>query len=228
MAKKNFYAVRVGKRPGIYRTWAQAQPLVSGFPGAKYAGFATKAEAEAFMRGAAASKPAKTVKASANRGYDTVVDDAVIAQRIKALPPDEVIAFTDGSYNKQTNQYAYGVVLVTTAGKLHLAEALPADPRDDTHQVIGEVSAVEHAVAWAEAHGKKRLWVYADYLGVHEWGHGSWRANAPVAKAYQQFIAAHDAKLDIRFVKVHSHDAKHPIALNDEVDLLVKQALGLR
>ncbi|WP_390406728.1 ribonuclease H1 domain-containing protein [Lacticaseibacillus jixiensis] len=226
MAKKNYYAVRKGKQPGIYPTWAQAQPQVSGFSGAQYAGFATKAEAEAFMQG---QQPASAAKAAhKTTGYTVVDSDAAINAHIARLAPDEVIAFTDGSYNKATAQYAYGVVLITTAGELHLAKAIDAPAGADTHQVQGEVTAVEQAITWALAHGKTAIWIYADYLGVHEWGHGSWRANAPVAKQYQQFIKAHDAQLAIHFVKVHSHDQTHPIALNEEVDLLVKQTLGLR
>ena len=52
MGKKKYYAVRKGKKPGIYREWfgpdgAQAQ--VAGYPGAEYKGFGTQAEAEAFL-----------------------------------------------------------------------------------------------------------------------------------------------------------------------------------
>ena len=43
MAKKNFYAVRVGKVPGIYKTWPECQANTSGFPGAVFKGFAGKA-----------------------------------------------------------------------------------------------------------------------------------------------------------------------------------------
>lgn len=38
MAKK-FYAVKVGKKPGIYETWAECQSQISGFSGAIYRGF---------------------------------------------------------------------------------------------------------------------------------------------------------------------------------------------
>ncbi len=51
MAKKNFYAVRAGRTPGIYLTWDEAKAQVHGFAGAAYKGFATKEEAEAFMAG---------------------------------------------------------------------------------------------------------------------------------------------------------------------------------
>ena len=53
MGKKKYYAVVRGRRPGIYGKWfgrdgAQAQ--VEGFPGARFKGFATRADAAAFIR----------------------------------------------------------------------------------------------------------------------------------------------------------------------------------
>ncbi len=53
MGKKKFYAVRRGKKPGIYRQWFGpdgAQFQVAGFPGAVYKGFGSRQEAELFMR----------------------------------------------------------------------------------------------------------------------------------------------------------------------------------
>ena len=41
MAKK-FYAVKIGKTPGIYETWSECQKQISGYSGAVYKGFATK------------------------------------------------------------------------------------------------------------------------------------------------------------------------------------------
>ena len=34
MAKKKFYAVKKGRKPGIYQTWNEAKSQVSGFKGA--------------------------------------------------------------------------------------------------------------------------------------------------------------------------------------------------
>ena len=52
-----FYAIKVGKTPGIYTDWPTAQAQVKGFPGAIYKSFATKSEAQAFLDGGAAAKP---------------------------------------------------------------------------------------------------------------------------------------------------------------------------
>ena len=48
MAKKKFYAVKVGKVPGIYSTWSECEEQVKGFPSASYKSFATLSEAENF------------------------------------------------------------------------------------------------------------------------------------------------------------------------------------
>ena len=50
MAKK-FYAVKVGKIPGIYETWPDCQNQINGYSGAVYKGFATREEASAFING---------------------------------------------------------------------------------------------------------------------------------------------------------------------------------
>lgn len=46
---KKYYAVRVGKHPGIYITWPEAQKEVSGFVGALYKSFTTLPEAQEYM-----------------------------------------------------------------------------------------------------------------------------------------------------------------------------------
>ncbi|XP_070556831.1 ribonuclease H1-like [Ptychodera flava] len=44
-----FYAVRVGRKPGIYATWDDCQKQVTGFSGARFKKFPTQNEAEAFI-----------------------------------------------------------------------------------------------------------------------------------------------------------------------------------
>ena len=51
MAKK-VYAIKAGRKPGIYNTWDEAKAQVDGFKGAIYKGFTSLEEAKAFMEGA--------------------------------------------------------------------------------------------------------------------------------------------------------------------------------
>ncbi len=49
--KRKFYVVWVGREPGIYDTWADAQEQINGFPGAKYKSYDDIDEATAAYRG---------------------------------------------------------------------------------------------------------------------------------------------------------------------------------
>lgn len=52
---KKFYAVKAGKKPGIYNTWAECQAQIIGYSNAKLKSFLSYAEAEAFMGGGSLS-----------------------------------------------------------------------------------------------------------------------------------------------------------------------------
>ncbi|KAJ1025760.1 hypothetical protein NDA18_004096 [Ustilago nuda] len=49
--KGGYYAVQEGRQPGIYNTWAECEAETKGFSGAVYKKFATKKEAETFVKG---------------------------------------------------------------------------------------------------------------------------------------------------------------------------------
>ncbi len=50
MATKKYYAIKVGRKPGIYTTWDEAKAQVAGFKGAIYKSFPTMEEAQAFAK----------------------------------------------------------------------------------------------------------------------------------------------------------------------------------
>ncbi|MED6110531.1 hypothetical protein PIB30_043866 [Stylosanthes scabra] len=54
--KCTHYAVRVGRVPGIYRAWDEAEVHVSGYPRAKYKGFKSLEEALDYMNGPSSQK----------------------------------------------------------------------------------------------------------------------------------------------------------------------------
>ncbi len=51
MAKKKWYAVQKGRRPGLYTSWAETEKQVKGFAGARFKGFEKQSEAEAWLQG---------------------------------------------------------------------------------------------------------------------------------------------------------------------------------
>ena len=50
-----FYAVKVGRRPGVYQTWDEANQQIQGFKNPVYRKFSTYTEAEAMIKGASTS-----------------------------------------------------------------------------------------------------------------------------------------------------------------------------
>jgi Caulimovirus viroplasmin/GRF zinc finger len=45
-----YYAVQVGRTPGVYTTWSEAELQVRGYPGAVHKKFPTRIEAETFVK----------------------------------------------------------------------------------------------------------------------------------------------------------------------------------
>lgn len=46
---KKYYAVKVGRIPGIYQTWDETKEQINGYSGAVYKGFTTLHDAEQFI-----------------------------------------------------------------------------------------------------------------------------------------------------------------------------------
>lgn len=96
-----YYAVRCGRKPGIYYSWDICKKVVDGYPGAKYKSFKTKEEALAFVGDAMITEN--------NSGKET-------KQAFSKEP--EHYAFVDGSFNTATSVYGYGGFLVTNGSAM--------------------------------------------------------------------------------------------------------------
>lgn len=71
---QKYYAVRRGKKPGIYRTWSECKLQVDGFTGARYKSFQTESEAKAFLNGKDSyKKTTKTTKSNNIEDFEVVV-----------------------------------------------------------------------------------------------------------------------------------------------------------
>ena len=60
-----FYAVRKGRKPGIYSTWSECEAQVKGFPKAEYKSFRQRTDAESYLQGNEVSNPQKKASSSA-------------------------------------------------------------------------------------------------------------------------------------------------------------------
>ena len=198
MAKK-YYAVKVGLTPGIYKTWPECQANVMGYPNAKYKGFDSLEEAEAFVNGDMKKK----------------------ADREEISGP---IAYVDGSFDVTTNRYAYGVAILFDGKEYHLSGFGNDEEMATMRNVAGEIMGATAAMKYALTKNWKEITIFHDYNGISEWCTGGWKTNKDGTKEYKETYLRIKKDVDVKFVKVKGHSNDF---YNDVVDGLAKLALGI-
>lgn len=224
MAKTpKYYAVKVGLTPGIYRTWAECEPLICGVKGAKFKSFPTWEQAREYMNAEDASLPFTETKEEAEQ---PVKKKKPVAKDVPyPVPSDTLVAFVDGSYDAETKRYGYGCVLLTPDGK-ELCENGWGDHPEAlvARNVAGELQGTLIALRRAEEMGFKKVRICHDYTGIAAWFKGEWRANSYVAKQYVAAAEAYRNVLEVSFEKVAAHTG---VKYNEMADHLAKSALGI-
>lgn len=200
MAQK-FYAVRKGYKPGIYKTWTECQAQVNGFSGAEYKSFTSLDEANAYI--------------------NNEIQQESIMQKNEET---EAVAYVDGSYNSETNQFSCGVVMFYEGKEQHYAEAFDDSELAEMNNVAGELKGAEKAIQFCLDRGIKSLIIHHDYEGIAKWCTGEWQAKKSGTKTYKAFYDSASEQMKIHFVKVKGHSGDK---YNELADRLAKDAFGL-
>lgn len=216
MAKKKYYAVKIGEKPGIYETWAECEMQIKGFPGAKYKSFSTMDEAKEFI---CAEENVIKIESS-----DSI--NLQVQEKIKELMEDDVIAFVDGSYNSKEEKSGFGVLLIDDKEvQTPLYKSFTKQLHPDfleLRNVAAELEGVKEAIKWAIAYKKKSITIYYDYEGIGKWADGSWQAKKELTRRYVTFLQERKGLIQIEFVKVPAHSG---IEYNEIADTLAKNSL---
>ncbi|RHR33795.1 viroplasmin family protein [Eubacterium sp. AF19-12LB] len=220
MAKKKFYAVKSGVKPGIYETWAECEAQTKGFSGAQFKSFGSMAEAEAYMTGAYIEDKTTDV----NNSVDEINNQ--VEEEISKLTENDVIAFVDGSYSSVAKKSGFGVIILDDKGiQTHLYKAFTEQYNTEFlefRNVAAELEGVKEAVKWAIAYKKENIKIYYDYEGIGKWADGSWKAKKNLTRKYVAFIKEKRAFINIEFCKVSAHSG---IEYNEMADKLAKNSL---
>lgn len=176
MASK-FYAVRKGKKTGIFLTWDECKENVTGFSGAEYKSFKTKEEAEDYCNGAV--KPLET--------------------------KCEAECYTDGSFDLATKRYSYGVLVMHQGKEYELSKAFDDEEMVTMRNVAGEIEGAMAAMRFCVEKEIKSLLLHYDYEGVEKWCTGAWKCNKKGTIAYKEYYDSIKEKLQVSFHHVKGH-----------------------
>lgn len=200
------YAVRVGKVPGLYKTWDECKDSVHGYPGAVYKKFndGDTEAIKAFMGG---------------EHQDAALLDK--NNSAMAVADGTWIAYTDGSYNPETQACGAGLVLFHDNIKETFSALNTDKEAESMRNVTGEIMAACMAIDIAvNAHAKKLI-IRHDYTGISEWANSTWKAKNKYTQAYKNKVAIARQYIEISFEHVAAHTG---VEHNEEADMLAKQA----
>ena len=143
MAKKKYYVVWKGHKTGVFDSWDECRAAVTGYDGARYQGFVSKAEAVyAFKNPTKVLKKERPAKSSQQIVWDSLSVDAAC------------------SGNPGVMEYR-GVH--TKTGKVIFHEKHPLGTNN-----IGEFLAIVHGISYLMKH-RLKLPIYTDSMTALSW-----------------------------------------------------------
>ena len=217
MAKKKFYAVKQGRKTGMFLTWDDCKKQVMGYPGAIYKSFGTREEAEAYLGVTGAQTDQKDREAGITR--------SVSSGNIKSENTENAVEiYVDGSFHAATKEFSYGMVVLVDGKEEKFSQKMTDPELAQMRNVAGEIKGSEAAMQYALDHKIPSIIIYHDYQGIASWCNGDWKANKPGTIAYRDFYREASRKIKIQFRKVKGHSNDK---YNDMVDQLAKEALGI-
>lgn len=184
-----FYAVKVGRKCGIYGSWDEAKEQVNGFAGAVYKSFKTQDDAELFMRGEqTVQEQVKTVK------QEAVVPDYDCAIYVKGTVANGIVS--SGVYVESTGvKYGFGFTF---------------DKFKESGTVSSELLAVLAGVETAIDTGFNDIAICYSFQGCESWYNGVWTPHDELPLRYVSVLKklVYENSLTLHFVKKDSKFAK--------------------
>lgn len=215
-----YYAVRSGRKPGIYHTWEECKRQVIGFSGAEYKKFEDLSSAEAFMgRCDSGMKDSPECVSNAENSLHSPMEDW------NSLPEKEALAYVDGSFHLADFHYSYGMVFLSKDGVEEFSEKFVDRELAEMRNVAGEITGSMAAVRLALDRGMQKITIFYDYIGIEKWAKGEWKTNKEGTQKYREFMLEHQTEIEIAFSKVAAHTG---VKYNERADELAKNALGIK
>lgn len=198
---KKYYAVKKGRKNGIFYSWEECRKSIEGYSSAEYKSFKSLDDAKAFLD-------------STPKNNKRVFEDSNNTQLLKA--------YVDGSFDPNRNIYSYGVVLLTQPEIIQLSRADKDNEFVSMRNVAGEVLGAICAMDYAVENKYTHLVIYYDYEGIAKWPQEIWKAKNKLTQSYVKYYKKIESKIAITFIKVQAHSGNY---YNELADKLAKDAI---
>ncbi|WP_459202465.1 ribonuclease H1 domain-containing protein [Methanococcus sp. CF] len=196
------YAVRKGRKTGLFKTWAECENQVKGFSGAEFKSFTSEKDAKIYL--------------NQKTGQNQNILDS------NEFKKDVMYAWVDGSFNLRNHEYGAGALIIFNGIEKEINAKGNDKELSEMRNVAGEILASELAMEYAISKNVKNLVIYHDYLGIEKWCNGEWKTNKSGTIEYRKKCENYLKKLNIEFVKVKAHSGDKN---NEIADKLAKESL---
>ncbi len=233
--KKKYYAVAVGRKPGIYMQWFGedgAEVQVAGFPRGRYKGFPSRREAERWLNGFKNDhkndrKPAKALKRLKIENKTTPARFATPQKKYEINKSKIITIYTDGGCINNPGRGGYGVVSYEAGKKKELTGGFH-------HTTNNRMELMACIVGLQSLKFQSNVIIYTDSKYVvngmmkgwaRRWRRNDWKRNAEEealnADLWAQLLDLDDNhKVDFKWVKGHAGNRD-----NERCDNLAGQAM---
>jgi ribonuclease HI len=198
------YAVKKGRKAGIFDTWEECKAQTKGYSGAIYKSFHDRKDALDYL----------------NEGEPTLTIENIKDENLKE---NDIKIYIDGSNHGETGLYSYGVVCLLRNKSSNETMKGVGLKHKEMRNVAGEIVAALKAVEWAIKNGYEKVYLYHDYSGTAEWVKGNWEAKKDGVKNYVSIMNRLKKEIDVAFVKVKGHSGNK---YNELADKLAGEAIS--
>lgn len=192
-----YYAVKKGRKTGIFNSWDECKESVNGYANAIYKSFSDLKEAKNYL-------------------YGTSHKNTVEPEK------KEIEAYIDGSYDDHIKRYSYAAIIFHKGIKKEFAQSESDINLVALRNVAGELKAAMYVMQYALNNSAKSIEIFYDYNGIEMWATGAWKANTEFTRRYTDYCKQVMTQISIKFTKIKSHTGNQ---YNEEVDRLAKNAL---
>lgn len=195
---KKIYAVKKGKKTGIFYDWNICKQQIDGYSGAEYKSFTSEAEAKDYLYN--------------NDNYNFTNINTKSAK-----------AYVDGSYDEANDVFSYGVVIFDGSQIIKHGQSFKDESLLAMRNVAGEIKGAAFAMQYCIRNKIDELYLYYDYAGIKNWCTGEWKAKKEGTKKYKNYYDSIKLLLNVNFIKVKAHSGNE---FNDMADSLAREAIN--